>query len=67
MSLPRTITEPPEPPEPTRARQGDEPAPGRPAGRFRVALVTSAARQPTGELEAQLRKRLRIAAVLVAA
>ncbi len=65
MSLSRTIPEPPSPREPTRADQSDEPARRRPAGQFRVALVSGASPQPTSELETQLRKRLRFSAVVV--
>src|SRR5438128_11339230 len=66
MSLPSTTTEPPSPVEPTGAHQGDGSAPRQPARWFRVALVTGSPAQPTRELEAQLRKRLRFGAVLVA-
>ena len=67
MSLPKTTTEPPAPLEPTCAHQGDEPAPLQPARWFRVALVTGSPAQPTYELEAQLRKRLRFGAIVVTA
>jgi serine/threonine-protein kinase len=63
MSPPRTI---PEPSEPTRGRPGDEPARRRPEGQFRVAPAAGASPQSTSELEAQLRKRLRFCAVVVA-
>ncbi len=67
MSLPKTITEQPTPPEPGRPRPGDRPARPRPVTRFRVALVSGASPQPTSELEEQLRRRLRFVALLVVA
>jgi serine/threonine-protein kinase len=65
MSLPRTITEPLTRLEPTRAPPGDEPTRPRTPARFRVALVPGAPPQPTSALETQLRKRLRLCAIVV--
>jgi hypothetical protein len=66
MSLPKTITEP-TPPQPARPRPGDPPARSRPTMRFRVALLSGASPQPASELEEQLRKRLRVSALVVVA
>jgi hypothetical protein len=50
MSLPKTIPDSIAPREPTRAGQSDKPAPCRPAGQFRVALVVGSAPQSASEL-----------------
>jgi serine/threonine-protein kinase len=65
MPVSRTITEPPRPPR--RDQPNGEPARRPLAGQFRVALAPRTAAQATRDLEEQLRKRLRVGAILVAA
>jgi serine/threonine-protein kinase len=64
VSLPKTITGPTVPLEPTDAPLSVEPSLRRPPIQFRIALISGASPQPASELETQLRKRLRACALV---
>lgn len=65
MSQPKTSTEPTMPQAPPRVQASKEQTRPGAGPRFRAVLISGASPQPTSELETQLRKRLRLCALVV--